>query len=200
MLDQAWVNMVTGSFARQRPFPQRDNRQAVFGPTKSDCARPPSIFARFRTCWLLFVPKSEIPLELASLWLDFGHPESCDKYIKHHYKGQLLQRHPEAVWACKSVCTVRSDVCRKLNNISVISFTQLLFITPVLKLSRCTVYIWRLLTALSSITLFDFHSFQQPIVVWVSVTISVLLLVFSYYYFVYKRPMHCSLPCSILHS
>jgi len=33
------VNLVTGSFARQRPVPQRDNRQAVFGPTKSDCAR-----------------------------------------------------------------------------------------------------------------------------------------------------------------
>ena len=29
---------------------QRDNRQAVFGPTKSDCARPPSVFARFSTC------------------------------------------------------------------------------------------------------------------------------------------------------
>jgi len=27
----------------------------------------------------------------------FGHPESCDKYIKHHCKGRLLQRHPEAV-------------------------------------------------------------------------------------------------------
>ena len=30
--------------------PSRDNRQAVFGPTKSDCARPPSVFARFSTC------------------------------------------------------------------------------------------------------------------------------------------------------
>ena len=68
-------------FARQRPIPQCDNRQAVFGPTKSDYARPPSVFARFNTCWLLFVPKSEIPLEGASLWLDFGHPESRDKYI-----------------------------------------------------------------------------------------------------------------------
>ena len=38
-------------------------------------------FARFSTCWLLFVPKSEIPLEGASLWLDFGHPESRYKYI-----------------------------------------------------------------------------------------------------------------------
>jgi len=81
---------------------------------KSDCARPPSVFARLSTCWLLFVPKSEIPLEGSSLWLDFGHPESRDKYIKHHCKGRLLQRHPEAVWPCKSVCAVRKEVCRKL--------------------------------------------------------------------------------------
>jgi len=127
-------------FARQRPVPQRDNCQAVFGPTKSDCAWPPSVFTRYSTCWLLFVPKSEIPLEGASLWLDFSHPESRDKYIKHHCKGRLLQRHPEAVWLCKSVWIVRRDVCRKLNNKSVISFTQILFITPVLKLSRHTVY------------------------------------------------------------
>jgi len=118
----------------------RDNSQAVFGPTKSDCARPPSVFARFNTCWLLFVPKSEIPLEGASLWLDFGHPDSRDKYIKHHCKGRLQQRHPEAVWPCKSVCTVRRDVCRKINNKSANSFTQMLFIMPVLKLSRRTVY------------------------------------------------------------
>jgi len=39
---------------------QHDNRQAVLGPTKSDCARPPSVFARFST-------KSEIPLERAPL-------------------------------------------------------------------------------------------------------------------------------------
>ena len=45
------------------PVPQRDNYQAVFGPTKSDCAWPPPVFTRFSTCWLLFVPKSEIPLE-----------------------------------------------------------------------------------------------------------------------------------------
>ena len=109
-------------FARRRPVPQRDNRQAVFCPTKSDCARPPSVFARFSTCWLIFVPKSEIPL-----WLDFGHPESRDKYIKHHCKGRLRQRHSEAVWPCKSVCTVRKDVCRKVNNKSVISFRQILF-------------------------------------------------------------------------
>ena len=44
----------------------------IFHPTKSDCARPPSIFARFSICWLLFVPKSEIPLEGAPLWFDFG--------------------------------------------------------------------------------------------------------------------------------
>jgi hypothetical protein len=37
------------------------------------------------------------------------------------------------------VCTVRRDVCRKLNNKSVISFTQILFIVPVLTLSRRTV-------------------------------------------------------------
>ena len=29
---------------------QSDNRQAVFGPKKSDCARPPSVFASFSTC------------------------------------------------------------------------------------------------------------------------------------------------------
>jgi len=128
-------------FVRQCPIPQCDNRQAVFGPTKSDCARPPSVFARFSACWLLFVSKSEIPLEGASLWLDFGHLESCDKYIKHHCKGRLLQRHPEAVWPHKYVCTVRRDVYRKLNNESVFSFTKILFIMPVLKLSRRTVYI-----------------------------------------------------------
>ena len=76
-----------------------------------------------------------------SLWLDFGHPESRDKYIKHHCKGRLLQRHPEAVWPWKSLCTVRRVVCRNLNNKSAISFTQILFIMPVLKLSRSTVYI-----------------------------------------------------------
>jgi len=120
---------------------QRNNRQAAFGPMKSDCARPPSVFARFSTCWLLFVPKSEIPLEGAPLWLNFGHPDSRDKYIKHQCKGRLLQRHPEAVWSCKSVCTVTRDLCQKLNNNSVISFTQILFIMPVIKLSRCTVYV-----------------------------------------------------------
>ena len=97
------------------------------------------VFARFSACWLLFVPKSEIPFEGASLWLDFRHPESRDKYIKHRCKRRLLQSHPEAVWLCKSVCTVRRDVCRKLNNKSVISFTQILFIMTVLKLSRHTV-------------------------------------------------------------
>jgi len=120
---------------------QRDNRQAVFGPTKSDCARPSSVFARFSTCWLLFVSKSEIPLEGAPLWLVFGHPENRDKYIKHHRKGRLLQRHPEAVWPCKCVCTVTRDLRQKLNNKSVISFTQTPFIMPVLKLSRRTVYV-----------------------------------------------------------
>ena len=38
-----------------------------------------------------------------------------------------------------NLCTVRRDVCRKLNNKSVISFMQILFIMPVLKLSRRTV-------------------------------------------------------------
>jgi len=74
------------------------------------------------------------------LWLDFGHPESRDKYIKHHCKGRLLQRHPEAVWPCKSVCTVRGDECRKLNNKIVIYFKQILFIMSVLKLSRRIVF------------------------------------------------------------
>jgi len=55
-----------------RPIPQHDNLQAVFGPKKSDCAQPPSVFARFSTRWLLFVPKSEIPLEGVSLWLHLG--------------------------------------------------------------------------------------------------------------------------------
>jgi hypothetical protein len=39
------------------------------------------------------------------------------------------------------VCTVTRDLCRKLNNKSVISFTQLLFVMPVIKFSRRTVYI-----------------------------------------------------------
>ena len=86
-------------------------------------------------------PKVKSQLKGGSLWLDFGHPECRDKYSKHHCKGRLLQRHPEAVWPWKSVCTVRRDVCRKLNNKSVISFTQILFIMPVLKLSRRTVYV-----------------------------------------------------------
>ena len=29
---------------------QCGNRQEVFGPTKSDCSRPPSVFDRFSTC------------------------------------------------------------------------------------------------------------------------------------------------------
>ena len=79
---------------------------------------------------------------MASLWLGFGHPESREKYNKHHCKGRLPQRLPGAVWPCKSVCTVRRyvHVCRNLNNKSVIFLTQILFIMPVLKLSRRTVY------------------------------------------------------------
>ena len=80
-------------------------------------------------------------LNVRNLWLDFGHPDSHDKYIKRHCKGQLLQRHPEAVWLCKSVCTVTRALCRKLNNKRVISFRQILFIMPTIKLSRRTVYI-----------------------------------------------------------
>ena len=106
-----------------------------------DCARPPSVFARFNTCWLRFVPESEIPLGKASLWLDFGHPESRDKYIKHHCKGRLLQSHPEAVRPCNSVCTVRRNVCRNINNKNIISLMQIHFIMTVLKLSRRTVQI-----------------------------------------------------------
>jgi len=99
-------------FERQPPVPQCDNRQAVFGPTYGDCAQPPSVFARFSTGWLPFVPKSEIPLEGVPLWLDFGHPDSRDKYIKHHGKGRLLQSHSEAVWLWKSVCTVTRDLSK----------------------------------------------------------------------------------------
>ena len=101
---------------------------------------PPSVFTRFGACWSLFVPKSEIALEGAPLWLDFGHPGSRDKYTECHCKGWLLQRHQEAVWPCRSVYTVTRDLCRKLNNKSVISFIQILFLMPVIKLSRCTAY------------------------------------------------------------
>jgi hypothetical protein len=52
--------------ARQRSVPQRDYPQAVFGPKKSDCARPHS--TRFGTCWSHFVPKSKIPLDEASFY------------------------------------------------------------------------------------------------------------------------------------
>ena len=80
-----------------------------------------------------FFPQKWNPTWKSVSWLDFGHPEGRDKYIKHNCKGQgqLLQRHPEVVWPCKSVCTVRRDLCRKLNNKSVISFTQILCIMPV---------------------------------------------------------------------
>jgi len=51
-------------------FFTRDNLQVVFGPTKNDCARSPSVFARFSNCWLIFFPKSEIPVEGASIdWI-----------------------------------------------------------------------------------------------------------------------------------
>ena len=45
-----------------------------------------------------------------------------------------------------NLCTVRRDVCQKLNNKSVISFMQILFIMPVLKLNRRTVYATRCVT------------------------------------------------------
>jgi len=36
------------------------------------------------------------------------------EWVKHYCKKRLLQRHPEAVWTCKSVCTITRDLCRKL--------------------------------------------------------------------------------------
>ena len=47
-----------------------------------------------------------------TLWLDFGHPENRDMYIKHHHKGRLLQRHPEAVWPCKFVYSYKGSVSK----------------------------------------------------------------------------------------
>jgi len=154
----------------------RDNLQAVFGPMKRDCARPPSVFARLSTCWLLFVPKSEIPLEGASLCFYFGHPESRDKYIKHHCKRRLLQRHPEAVWLYKSVCTVRRDVCRKLNKKSVVSFTQIPFIMPVLKLSRLTVYVKEATLRLLDRVLYNFKENKS---VWMRCSVTLIVYIDS---------------------
>ena len=42
---------------------KRDNRQAVLGSTNSDCARPPSVFARFSTCSLLLFSKVKFHLK-----------------------------------------------------------------------------------------------------------------------------------------
>jgi len=63
------------------------------------------------------------------------------------------------------------DLCRKLNNKSVISFTQILFIMPVLIRSRSTVYIAlilqctvRLLWLRAVRVALDLCSVQQPVV------------------------------------
>jgi len=45
----------------------------------------------------------------------------------------------QKLYDCANLLYSRRDVCQKLNNKSVISFTQILFIMPVLKLSRRTV-------------------------------------------------------------
>lgn len=63
----------------------------IFHPTKSDCVWPTSVFARFSICWLLFVLKSEIPLEGAPLGFEFGHLESREMYIKHNCKGNFYK-------------------------------------------------------------------------------------------------------------
>ena len=51
---------------------QRDNRQAVYGPTKSDCARPSSVFARFITADYFLFPK-----------------------VKSHLKGRIFDSFPD---------------------------------------------------------------------------------------------------------
>jgi hypothetical protein len=97
-------------------------------------------WTRFRTCWLLFFPKSEIPLKGVSLDSISDIQKAVTSTLNTFANDDFLQRHPKAVWLCKYVCTVGKYVCRKLNNKSVISFKQILFITPVLKLSKRTVY------------------------------------------------------------
>jgi len=84
--------------------------------------------------------------------------------VKSHLKGRLFDSHSDIQKAATSTLNTTAkdefyksiqlydcanlyvqlegmDGCRKLNNKSVISFMQILFIMPVLKLSRCTVYI-----------------------------------------------------------
>jgi hypothetical protein len=86
-----------------------------------EASRAVSVLASFTLAFALQQRKStKTPFKYISV-------NSCYQYIKHHCKGRLLQRHPEAVRPCKSVCTVRKDVCRKLDNKRVISFTQILF-------------------------------------------------------------------------
>ena len=63
----------------------------IFHSTKSDCARPPSVFARFSTCRLPFVPKSEIPLEGAPLWLDFGLQKAVTSTLNTTAKGDFYK-------------------------------------------------------------------------------------------------------------
>ena len=47
----ACVNLVTGSFCTTTPCPTtRQSSSSFWANTKSDCARPPSVFARFSTC------------------------------------------------------------------------------------------------------------------------------------------------------
>jgi len=117
-------------FAPQRPVPQRDNHQNSFWTA----LRIRQILAP-ADYFLLPKAKSHLKGRLSDSISDIR-----DKYTKHRCKGRHLQWHPEAVWPCKPVCTVTRDLSRKLNNKSVISFTQILFIMPVLKLSRHTVY------------------------------------------------------------
>ena len=57
MLDRTRVDLVIGPCAHRRPAPRRHNRQAAFGPAKSDCALPPSVFAGFSTCRSLLFQK-----------------------------------------------------------------------------------------------------------------------------------------------
>jgi hypothetical protein len=82
VLDRACVNLVTGSFCTTTPDPTTRQLSSSFWPNEKWLCS-----TTFSTCWLLFVPKSGMPLEEASPWLNFGHPESRDKYIKHHCKG-----------------------------------------------------------------------------------------------------------------
>jgi len=65
------------------------------------------------------------------------------------------------------VCTVRRDVCRKLNNKSVISFTQILFIMPVLKLRIRIVYL-----SYSSTTVFRFLFYIRLSSFWTRFSVS----------------------------